>query len=164
MARVATLFALSALAGLAAGRDVEVTCGSTVKLQHVKTGYQLHSHQVRWGAGSGQQSVTANGAADDQGELFIVKEPHNGLPCEAGTVVKCGGIVRLEHMFTQKNLHTHRFVSPLLRLQEVSAFGEEGDGDSGDNWVVECVNPSSGSWLKDGKVSRLHAKRSRSTL
>lgn len=81
MPRLASLVAWSAFFGIAAANgDVEVTCGSTIKLQHVKTGYQLHSHQVRWGAGSGQQSVTANGASEDQGELFVVKEGHNALP------------------------------------------------------------------------------------
>ena len=35
-----------------------VTCGSVIKLQHVATEHRLHSHQVNYGGGSGQQSVT----------------------------------------------------------------------------------------------------------
>lgn len=31
------------------------TCGSIVKLKHVLTGYNLHSHDIKYGAGSGQQ-------------------------------------------------------------------------------------------------------------
>ena len=32
-----------------------VTCGSVLKLQHVKLGVRLHSHEVNYGSGSGQQ-------------------------------------------------------------------------------------------------------------
>ena len=32
-----------------------VTCGSALKLQHVKTNVRLHSHEVNYGSGSGQQ-------------------------------------------------------------------------------------------------------------
>ncbi len=35
-----------------------VTCGSLIKLRHASTGFRLHSHQVAYGSGSGQQSVT----------------------------------------------------------------------------------------------------------
>ncbi len=36
----------------------QVTCGSVVKLKHKATGARLHSHQVNYATGSGQQSVT----------------------------------------------------------------------------------------------------------
>jgi hypothetical protein len=38
--------------------DDAMTYGSAVKLQHVESKYFLHSHQINWGSGSGQQSVT----------------------------------------------------------------------------------------------------------
>jgi dolichyl-phosphate-mannose--protein O-mannosyl transferase len=42
-------------------------------------------------------------------------------------------------MNTGKNLHSHAaFESPVSRRQEVSAFGDNGDGDGGDNWIIEC--------------------------
>ena len=37
-----------------------VTCGSALKLQHVKTNVRLHSHEVNYGSGSGQQVGTAS--------------------------------------------------------------------------------------------------------
>lgn len=52
--------------------------------------------------------------------------------------VACGQTLRLEHLATQKNLHSHHFSSPLSDMQEISAFGEEGEGDSGDDWMVIC--------------------------
>jgi dolichyl-phosphate-mannose--protein O-mannosyl transferase len=35
-----------------------VTCTSIIKLQNVQRGVRLHSHEVKYGGGSGQQSVT----------------------------------------------------------------------------------------------------------
>lgn len=52
--------------------------------------------------------------------------------------ITCGQKIRLEHMATKKNLHSHLFTSPLSDQQEISAFGDDGEGDSGDNWVVIC--------------------------
>ena len=53
-------------------RSVLVTCGSVIKLRHESTGYHLHSHTIKWGGGSGQQSVTAHGSEDDQGSMWLV--------------------------------------------------------------------------------------------
>ena len=39
-----------------------VSCGSVVKLKHKESGHHLHSHQIAWGSGSGQQSVTGHGS------------------------------------------------------------------------------------------------------
>ena len=35
------------------------------------------------------------------------------------------------HLSTRRNLHSHHFQSPLSHNLEVSAFGEEGEGDEG---------------------------------
>jgi len=45
--------------------------------------------------------------------------------------VLCGDTIRLEHALTKKNLHTHNVRSPLSNKQEISCFGNDGDGDSG---------------------------------
>lgn len=43
-------------------------------------------------------------------------------------------MIRLEHMLTKRNLHSHReFDSPSSRQQEVCAYGENGLGDPNDN-------------------------------
>ena len=60
-------------------------------------------------------------------------------PCRTGKRIKCGELIRLEHMNSGRNLHSHsNFASPVSGRQEVSAFGDQGDGDGGDNWEVEC--------------------------
>ncbi|RHY24300.1 hypothetical protein DYB32_008900 [Aphanomyces invadans] len=60
----------------------------------------------------------------------------------AGAKIRCGSTIRLEHVNTRRNLHSHDFSSPLSngRYAEVSGFGVAGDGDSGDSWIVECEN------------------------
>jgi len=45
--------------------------------------------------------------------------------------IKCGQTIRLMHLNTRRNLHSHHFQSPLSHNLEVSAFGENGEGDEG---------------------------------
>ena len=63
------------------------------------------------------------------------------VPCTSGQPITCGQVIRLEHMLTGRNLHSHEIPSPLSGNNEVSAFGDEGQGDTGDNWTIECINP-----------------------
>jgi dolichyl-phosphate-mannose--protein O-mannosyl transferase len=35
-------------------------------------------------------------------------------------------MLRLEHLSTKKNLHSHHFSSPLSQNQEISAYGDNG--------------------------------------
>ena len=41
--------------------------------------------------------------------------------------------------------------SPISSKNEVSGFGDDGEGDEGDNWVIECIGSS-------GKVETNGAK------
>jgi dolichyl-phosphate-mannose--protein O-mannosyl transferase len=86
-----------------------VTCGSAVKLLHKETGHHLHSHAIAWGSGSGQQSVTTTGSTNDVNSLWLVKESSDLPSCEVGVPVKCGDTIRMEHVGTGKNLHSHLF-------------------------------------------------------
>ncbi|VDK55626.1 unnamed protein product [Gongylonema pulchrum] len=62
---VASAFCL--LGTRAASREADgfVTCTSVVKLKNNQDGVRLHSHDVKYGSGSGQQSVTAVQDGDD---------------------------------------------------------------------------------------------------
>jgi len=118
----------------------------------VGTSHRLHSHQVAYGSGSGQQSVTGVDAGDDPNSYWIVRGPQGKL-CPQGTPVKRGDVIRLQHYATRLNLHSHNHPSPLSRQQEVSCFGEGGNGDESDNWIVEISDPT---WLRSQKVSFKH--------
>lgn len=115
-----------------------VTCGSTIKLVQHEYLFRLHSHDINYGTGSEQQSVTAHGSRDDPGSYWLVKEAKTESACALGSKIKCGARIRLEHVKTGKNLHSHNYRSPLSRHYEVSAFGETGEGDEGDVWRVKC--------------------------
>mmetsp|Transcript_33042 Transcript_33042/g.43496 ORF Transcript_33042/g.43496 Transcript_33042/m.43496 type:complete len:258 (-) Transcript_33042:341-1114(-) len=130
---VASLFPRECLA-----EEEAVTCGSVITLKHQQSKYYLHSHGINWGSGSGQQSVTAHESADNHENLWVVASAHGEVPCEVGEPIKCNSVVRLTHHTTNRNLHSHLFSSPLSKQQEVSAFGERTEGDSGDNWTVVC--------------------------
>ena len=43
-----------------------------MKLKHVATGYDLHSHEISYGSGSGQQSVTGFQDTSDANSLWVV--------------------------------------------------------------------------------------------
>ncbi|KAG7254880.1 hypothetical protein CRUP_006915 [Coryphaenoides rupestris] len=114
-----------------------VTCGSLVKLLNTRHNVRLHSHDVKYGSGSGQQSVTGVESADDANSYWRIRGPAGGA-CPRGAAVHCGQDIRITHMTTGRNLHTHHFTSPLSSNQEVSAFGEAGEGDDLDVWSVQC--------------------------
>lgn len=92
---------------------------------------------------------------NDAGSLWIVKEKHHGEVCEAGAPIKCGDIVRLEHMATRRNLHSHLFKAALSGNQEVSGYGEGDVGDTGDNWKIICET-SDKIWQREAPVNLVH--------
>lgn len=119
---------------------MQITCGSLLKLQHVGTGVNLHSHEIAYGSGSGQQSVTGFTGGDDANDYWAVKaavvslapplhlasqaahrsqSSAQGLECHQGTPITSGSKIRLYHTTTQKWLHSHHFSSPLTNNQEV---------------------------------------------
>ncbi|XP_071960001.1 stromal cell-derived factor 2-like [Antedon mediterranea] len=129
-----------------------VTCGSVIKLMNTRHNVRLHSHDIKYGSGSGQQSVTAVEATDDKNSYWQVKAKQ-GKTCTRGTPIKCGQTIRLLHADTRRNLHSHLFKSPLSGNQEVSCFGENGDGDDGDLWAVTC---SGSNWKRNEQVRLKH--------
>jgi len=132
-----------------------VTCGSTMKLEHVNSKFLLHSHPINWGSGSGQQSVTASKVAADTNDLWSVREGFGQPACMYGDVIRCGAIVRIMHSNTQKFLHSHNHRSPLSGRQEVSAF-EVPNSNADDNWEVVCVRRNAANWERAAPVSFRH--------
>lgn len=122
---------------IVAVRQRYVTCGSVIKLLNTDYRVRLHSHDVKYGTGSGQQSVTGTEVQEDVNSHWVIKAP-TGKICSRGEIIKCGATIRLEHLATSKNLHSHFFSSPLSSNQEISCYGEEGEGDTGDHWQVVC--------------------------
>lgn len=150
----ALLAAAAWLAQCAAGENLAVTCGSTIKLAHLATKFRLHSHEVAFSRGSQQQSVTAYPSSDDGNSLWIVLGTANA-PCVPGDPIKKNQELRLQHVATRRWLHSHRFQSPLSGNLEVSAFGSDNETDGGDVWSVEWDGKVK-IWKQDLKVRLKH--------
>ncbi|KAF7991344.1 hypothetical protein HCN44_002906 [Aphidius gifuensis] len=132
-----------------------VTYSSVIKLMNNHNGARLHSHDIKYGSGSRQQSVTGTETKEDNNSHWIVKGPTNKIDTR-GKPIKCGDTIRLEHSVTKKNLHSHRVSSPLSGQQEVSAYGnDDGQGDSGDHWKVICQNDNE-YWERQDTVELYH--------
>lgn len=87
--------------------------------------------------------------------MWLVKEGSARDTCEIGKPIACNDIIRLEHVDTGRNLHSHLFRAPLSGNQEVSGFGEGGVGDTGDNWQVVCETGDS-LWQRGKPVVFVH--------
>ena len=86
--------------------------------------------------------------------MWWIREAHDDEYCvTASTSIKCGSKICLTHLDTMRNLHTHAHTSPLSRQQEISAFGNDGNGDAMDDLIVEC---STGNWKRDTPIRLLH--------
>ncbi|XP_019197342.1 PREDICTED: stromal cell-derived factor 2-like protein [Ipomoea nil] len=139
----------------AASEGVQITYGSTIKLMHEKTKVRLHSHDVPYGSGSGQQSVTGYPTVDDANSYWIVK-PAPDSSAKQGDAIKTGSIIRLQHMKTRKWLHSHLHASPITGNLEVSCFGDDNESDTGDVWRLE-IEGNGKTWRQDQRVRLLHA-------
>ncbi|KAG8379722.1 hypothetical protein BUALT_Bualt07G0119000 [Buddleja alternifolia] len=138
----------------AASEGVQITYGSVIKLMHEKTKFRLHSHDVPYGSGSGQQSVTGFPNVDDANSYWIVKPIHDSS-AKQGDAIKSGTFIRLHHMRTRKWLHSHLHASPISGNLEVSCFGSDGESDTGDYWSVE-IEGSGKTWRQDQRVRLRH--------
>lgn len=147
------IFGFIHLGNVQSKESVQVTCGSTIKLENDRTGHLLHSHDVSYAGrqSSGQQSVTGYPERDSGGSLWIVRGAENDAYCEQGTPLKKGAQIRLQHAATRRWLHSHLFSSPLSRNQEISCFGSDDESDTGDVWILELVDKAD-QWNRDAIV------------
>jgi dolichyl-phosphate-mannose--protein O-mannosyl transferase len=60
-----------------------VTCGTVAKLYNIDLKVRLHSHDVKYGAGSGQQSVTGTDLSEDINSHWEIKA-QTGKHCKRG--------------------------------------------------------------------------------
>jgi dolichyl-phosphate-mannose--protein O-mannosyl transferase len=138
-----------------------VSYGAVIKLEHVTSEHRLHSPGLAYGSGSGQQSVTGLSDAGDVNSYWVVKQAHGASRRPAGSMVQCGDMIRLQHLSTGNNLHSHLHKAPMSADYEVSAYRKDEastarwhDGDSGDNWELQCDDD--GPWARFSKVSLRH--------
>lgn len=135
-----------------------VRYGVPIRIRHVATGHALHSHLINYTTGSHQQEVTCFESRDDN-DWWIVKGPNGeGINAPIGAPVANHGIIRLEHVMTKRNLHSHRgHHSPATHQGEVTAYGDYGIGDDNDNWKLEIHGENPGqAWRNDHRFRLIH--------
>lgn len=141
----------------------EVAIGSRVTLKNVGYGGGLlHSHVQTYPVGSNQQQVTCYHYKDENNDWNLLprwdEDPYN--PEGPIRFLQDGDTIRLSHVPTTRNLHSHTVPAPVTKLNhEVSCYGNSTVGDQHDYWVVEVVDDIKAG--KKDKVNRIHALTTR---
>ncbi|CAG8494464.1 2518_t:CDS:2 [Ambispora leptoticha] len=138
-----------------------VRLGSHITLKHVMTGRFLASQKQNYHGGSQQQQVFGNRWTPGPDDYWIVMpaHKHDGEP---GAKIRYGDGIRLKHVTTRRNLHSHNgFKSPVSNQQEVTCFGDDHNSDSNDNWIVQRHSYNQvyekSQWHVDDIISLHHA-------
>ncbi|KAJ1566738.1 Protein O-mannosyltransferase 2, partial [Cladochytrium tenue] len=117
---------------------VGIMYGSKVTIKSsARGGGLLHSHVQRYPGGSNQQQVTCYHHKDTNNDWFIHK-PVGETAVNDTVPVRNGDLVRLVHVSTGRNLHSHLVQGPVSTAEnEVSANGNSTFSDRNDLWQVE---------------------------
>lgn len=146
--------------------SMNLTYGSTIRLRHDDTRRLLKSYDKRFPSPSkslGQVVVATNDEADET-TCWRIKGRHGSADdFRRGEAVRNGDILRLEHVTTRANLHSHPradgHLAPVTRNgdhQEVIAYGRQGFGDDNDDWELDTEgNPF---WELGARVKLFHRK------
>ena len=150
-----------------------ITCGSAIKIQAQENGYYLSSEEKQMGGGSGQQIITFQNNPSTQDTMWLVRPANHGkedelefpegiTSCELAKPIPCNTVIRLTHMSTSRNLHSHEKHSPMSKQQEVTGYGQgDGKGDGGDDWIVRCVAPRAKYWNREEPFHLFHRDTSK---
>lgn len=144
-AQMSSLFQAN-LKGTEVGRDspLEVALGSRVTIKNMGYGGGLlHSHVQTYPEGSGQQQVTCYHHKDANNDWFFYPNRRDvDLDTEAEPrFIGDGQTIRLIHMQTGRNLHSHEISAPVTKAdKEVSSYGNLTVGDEKDHWKIEVIS------------------------
>ncbi|XP_072032340.1 protein O-mannosyl-transferase 2-like [Amphiura filiformis] len=137
----------------------DVAYGSVITLKNTRAGGGLlhsHWHLYPEGLGAQQQQITAYTHKDDNNKWLVKRFDHNPDDEDFKHPVQFvhhGDLIRLEHVATQRNLHSHMEPAPMsIRHQQVTCYGENGTGDVNDIWQVEIIGGKTGSVVKTVKT------------
>ncbi|OQV17106.1 Protein O-mannosyl-transferase 2 [Hypsibius exemplaris] len=127
----------------------EVAYGAMIALKNTKgNGAYLHSHPHPYPLeqsprGNLQQQVTCYTHKDDHNIWQIRKIDDAGVIAVTSDVqlIQHGDLVRLTHITTGRNLHSHKVSAPITKIQfQVTGYGFNGSGDVNDLWQVDIEN------------------------
>lgn len=132
-----------------------VAFGSVVTLKQRRTGgAYLHSHWHLYPEEHPprQQQITSYTHKDENNKWRVKPSDHDVMEGEEPQIVRSGDLVRLEHIGTRRNLHSHREPAPLTKHHfQLSAYGSNGTGDSNDIWVIDIPGSPVGTPIRTAK-------------
>ncbi|XP_046848331.1 protein O-mannosyl-transferase 2-like isoform X2 [Xenia sp. Carnegie-2017] len=130
--------------------------GSMITLKNNRPGGALlHSHHHLYPEEHPptQQQVTGYSHKDPNNDWLVKKSTESYDPNAPVEYVKHLDIIRLEHIPTKRNLHSHAQKSALTQHHyQVSCYGENGEGDSNDFWQIQIINGKDGDLVKTVKT------------
>ncbi|KAI0950000.1 hypothetical protein AcV7_008603 [Taiwanofungus camphoratus] len=143
-AKMSSLFQANLVGNTFSQNPLEIAFGSKVTLKNMGwAGGLLHSHVQTYPIGSGQQQVTCYHYKDENNDWIVSPrwdEPEYDPQGPIKYLVD-GDVIRLIHVPTKRNLHSHPLPAPVSKLNnEVSGYGDDRIGDLHDYWVVEVVD------------------------
>ncbi|KAK9704260.1 MIR domain [Popillia japonica] len=133
----------------------QVAYGAVITIKNHRTGGgYLHSHYHLYpeGVGARQQQITTYTHKDENNRWLIKK--YNTDKTDGVHIVRSGDLIRLEHIPTRRNLHSHKEHAPITKKHfQVTGYGENGTGDANDNgtgdandvWRVSIIGEKDGS-------------------
>lgn len=124
-----------------------ISNNSTIRLMHIRTRYWLRSNDENY---QGTNIQLVNTIIDQPPEtIWTIRTDDGEQPAEGSTV-------RLTHFNTNKNLHMENRTAPLTSSDyQVSAFGQDGEGNALDFWRLNLVQPRPSDKLTVGCIVRL---------
>ncbi|KAJ9109787.1 hypothetical protein QFC20_003203 [Naganishia adeliensis] len=149
----------------------DVAYGSTISIRHVNTqGGYLHSHAHSYPTGSMQQQITLYPHRDENNNWLVLNGSTESGPASFDWAqlpmhyIENGAKIRLEHIVTEKRLHSHEVRPPISEVEfqnEVSGYGFPGfAGDANDDFIVEITSETRGGKDKRKARERIRTLRS----
>ncbi|OAJ44520.1 dolichyl-phosphate-mannose-protein mannosyltransferase [Batrachochytrium dendrobatidis JEL423] len=134
-AQMSSLFQAGLVGNDFSSNPLELAFGSKVSIKNnARGGGLLHSHVQRYPSGSTQQQVTCYHHKDSNNEFLIMKPWGDTTDLMTEPIfVEDGDKIRLVHISTFKNIHSHYVDAPITTTDyEVSGYGNATFGDQND--------------------------------
>ncbi|ORX86312.1 hypothetical protein K493DRAFT_192443, partial [Basidiobolus meristosporus CBS 931.73] len=141
-----------------------IKIGSKIALKHNMTGRFLatsYNAPTNNNGGSGQPLLYCSGWNAGSEEYWQVI-PANGEVLVPGHPLEYGTYIRLRHVETKRQAHSHNGLKALRSSQqEATAYGGETATDNNDHWIVEKYGGGHGSWNASDVIAFRHAETGR---
>lgn len=121
-------------------RQQKILYNSSLRFRHIRTGYFLHSEEIRYSQGNEKFPVTVGEKNDEFNTLWVLLGGKDELKKNYEHFLRCDDIVSLNHVTTKKFLYMDTSPSFLAKKFDVSTNFNEDLITSNNNFQLECLN------------------------